>query len=122
MLEHLDIQIIELGDDYLKASMPVDHRTRQPMGLLHGGASLVLAESLGSIAGNLAVEAEYYCVGLEINGNHISSLTEGLITGQAKPIHIGKTTQVWEIKISSETGKLVCISRLTLAVLKSSTK
>ncbi len=118
MEEHLGIEIVEVGNDFLAATMPVDHRTRQPYGFLHGGASAVLAESLGSMAGNLCVDPrKRYCVGLEINANHIRAVKEGVVKGTCRPVHLGKTTQVWEIKITNEADKLVCISRLTLAVL-----
>ncbi len=121
MMEHLDMQIVEIGEDYLKATMPVDHRTVQPMGLLHGGASLALAESLGSVAGTLCLNPETsYCVGVEINANHIRSVREGRVTGITKPVHLGKMTQVWEIKIFTGQNKLVCISRITLAVIQKS--
>lgn len=119
MMEHLDIKITEIGDSYIKATMPVDSRTVQTHGLLHGGASVVLAESLGSIAGSLVLNMkEQFCVGLDINANHIRSVKNGLVTGITKPIHIGRSTQVWEIKIYDEGNMLVCISRLTLAVIK----
>ncbi|MGH1352180.1 MAG: hotdog fold thioesterase [Methyloligellaceae bacterium] len=114
---HVEIKVIEIGEDFIVGTMPVDHRTKQPYGLLHGGASVVLAESIGSIAGNLAVEETQYCVGLEINANHLAKATEGFVTGVAKAIHIGRNTQVWEIRIHREDKKPVCISRLTLAVL-----
>jgi 1,4-dihydroxy-2-naphthoyl-CoA hydrolase len=118
MGEHIGIEFTEIGDNYLKASMPVDNRTKQPMGLLHGGASVALAETLGSVAATMCVNPERYsCVGLEINANHIRSVTKGLVVGTAKSIHIGKSTQVWEIKIESETGKLLCVSRITMAVI-----
>lgn len=114
---HLGIEFIEYGDDYLKAKMPVDERTHQPFGLLHGGASCVLAESLGSMAGAFCVEwGKQYVVGLEINANHISSVRDGYVVGTARPVHIGRSTQVWDIRIETEAGKLVCVSRLTLAV------
>ncbi len=116
---HVSIDVTEIGDDFLVGTMPVDHRTVQPHGLLHGGASVVLAETLGSIAGNLAVGDGQYCVGLEINANHLGKATEGYVTGVAKAVHIGRTTQVWEIRIHREDKKPVCISRLTLAVLDS---
>lgn len=119
MGEHLGIEFIEIGSDFLKARMPVDHRTKQPLGLLHGGASVVLAETLGSVAGNAVVDiSKFYCVGLEINANHIKSATKGYVIGKASPIHIGNKTQVWEIRITSESDALICISRLTLAVLE----
>ena len=118
MVEHLGIEIEEVGDDFLVASMPVDHRTVQPMGILHGGASIVLAETVGSMAANLAVDEGYYCVGLEVNGNHLKSVTEGRVFGKATPVHLGRKTQVWDIRISDDSGKNTCISRLTMAVLK----
>jgi 1,4-dihydroxy-2-naphthoyl-CoA hydrolase len=115
--EHIGIEFIEIGDDYIVAKMPVDHRTRQPLGLLHGGASCVLAESLGSIAGSLCIDqTKQVAVGLEINANHIRAVKDGFVYGTARPIHVGKSTQVWDIKILTEDKKLVCISRLTLAV------
>jgi 1,4-dihydroxy-2-naphthoyl-CoA hydrolase len=119
MMEHLGILITEVGEDYLTGTMPVDHRTIQPMGLLHGGASVVLAETLGSIAGSISCNGlEEYVVGLEINANHIKSARNGLVTGIARPIHIGGRTQVWEIRITNEALELVCISRITLAVIQ----
>ena len=118
MVEHLGIEMEEVGDDYLIASMPVDHRTVQPMGILHGGASIVLAETVGSMAANLAVEEGYYCVGLEVNGNHLKSVSEGRVFAKTTPVHLGRKTQVWDIRISDEAGKNTCISRLTMAVLK----
>ena len=118
MIEHLGIEFLEVGDDYVKARMPVDHRTIQPFGLLHGGASVALAETLGSVAANLCVDRENkMCVGLEINANHIRPVTNGFVYGIARPIHIGASTQLWEIRIHDEHEKLVCISRLTMAVL-----
>lgn len=118
MSEHLGIQIIEKGDDYLKAAMPVDSRTRQPLGILHGGASCVLAETVGSIAANFCVDlATHYCVGLDINTNHIRIAKSGLVVGTAKPFHLGQTTQVWGIEIKTEAGQLVSVTRLTMAVL-----
>ncbi len=115
--EYIGIEFTEIGDDYISAKMPVDHRTRQPLGLLHGGASCVLAESLGSVAGSLCLDqTKQYAVGLEINANHIRSVKEGYVYGTARPVHIGKSTQVWDIKIVTEEHKLVCVSRLTLAV------
>jgi len=119
MTEHVGIEWLEVGENYLKATMPVDHRTRQPYGFLHGGASATLAETLGSVGAAMVVDLnQYICVGLEINANHLRSATEGKVTGIAMPIHIGSTTQVWDIKIYNEKEKLVCISRLTVAVLK----
>ena len=116
--EHIGIEWLEIGEDFVKAKMPVDHRTRQPMGLLHGGASVVLAESIGSVAANLCLDVtKEYAVGLDINSNHLKGVREGFVFGIAKPIHIGGKTQVWEIKIYDENDKLVNISRLTMAVL-----
>ena len=117
--EHLGMQFTEIGDDFIRGTMPVDHRTHQPYGLLHGGASVALAETLGSVGAALTVDAEkFMCVGLEINANHVRSVRSGVVTGTAKPIHIGATTQVWDIRITDERDKLVCVSRLTVAVLK----
>jgi 1,4-dihydroxy-2-naphthoyl-CoA hydrolase len=117
--EVLDIRITEIGIDYLCGTMPVDARTHQPAGILHGGASVVLAESLGSIAAALVADPErFQCVGLDINANHIRSKKEGIVTGKATPIHIGRSTQVWAIDICDEIGKRVCIARLTMAVLE----
>ncbi|MEI6874985.1 MAG: hotdog fold thioesterase [Spirochaetota bacterium] len=119
MVDHIGIEITEVGDDYLKGRMPVDGRTTQPFGLLHGGASAAFAETLGSIAGTILVDREREaCVGLEINANHIRSARSGYVYGTARPIHIGSSTQVWDIRIEDERGKLVCVSRLTLAVVK----
>ena len=118
MVEHIGIEFLEIGADYIKARMPVDHRTIQPMGLLHGGASVALAETLGSVAAYLCIDAsQKMCVGLDINANHIRSVASGFVVGVVRPIHIGGSTQVWEIRITDEQGKLVCISRLTMAVL-----
>lgn len=118
MGEYLGIEWTELGDNFLKARMPVDHRTRQPYGLLHGGASCALAETIGSVASAMVVDhAKFYCVGLEINANHIRSAREGFVTGVASPLHIGSSTHVWDIKIYDEKEKLVCVSRLTVAVI-----
>ncbi len=115
---HLGIRYVERGDDYLKASMPVDARTRQPMGILHGGASVVLAETLGSWASYMSLDETRYSVGLEVNANHIKSVSSGLVTGTARPVHLGNSTQVWDITIENEDGRLICLSRLTMAVLK----
>jgi 1,4-dihydroxy-2-naphthoyl-CoA hydrolase len=116
LIEHLGIEYLEIGHDYLRAKMPVDSRTKQPAGLLHGGASLVLAETLGSVAAGLCVDREKRrVVGLEINANHIRPVSDGWVTGITKPIHIGNSTQVWEINIYNEQDKLVCVSRLTVA-------
>ena len=119
MVEHLGIEYTEIGKDFISAKMPVDHRTHQPHGFLHGGASVALAETLGSVAANMFIDqTKNYCVGLEINANHIRSIKSGWVYGTAIPIHIGKTTQIWEIKINNNKRQLVNISRLTLAVLK----
>lgn len=119
MSEHLGILFSEIGDNYLKATMPVDHRTKQPYGLLHGGASVALAETLGSVASSLVLDTNVFiCVGLEINANHIRSVNQGLVTGTATPVHLGSSTHVWEIKIHDQRERLVCISRLTVAILK----
>lgn len=119
MLGHLDIVFTKVADNTIEATMPVDHRTVQPMGLLHGGASVVLAETLGSIAANYMLgDKNEYCVGLEVNANHIKSVRDGRITGITQPLHIGKSTQVWEIKIYDEARSLVCVSRITMAVIK----
>lgn len=121
MVEHIGIEFIEFGDDFIKAKMPVDHRTYQPMGLLHGGAHVVLAETLGSMAANLCIDnTKEYALGLDINSNHIRAVKTGFVIGTAKPIHIGSKTQVWEIKITDENEKLLNISRLTMIVLKHS--
>jgi 1,4-dihydroxy-2-naphthoyl-CoA hydrolase len=119
MVDHLGIEFTGIGPDYLEATMPVDHRTKQPLGLLHGGANVTLAETLGSVASSLTVDpAKYSCVGLEINANHLKAVREGTVKGVAKPVHIGRTTQVWEIKIFNEGNQLCCISRITIAVLE----
>lgn len=118
MLEFLEIEFTEAGDDFLVAKMPVNEKTKQPLGLLHGGASVVLAESLGSIAANILLNpSSQYAVGLEINANHIRSVKEGFVFGKATPIHIGKSTHVWDIKITNPKGQLVAISRITMAIL-----
>ncbi|MBQ0755526.1 MAG: hotdog fold thioesterase [Amphritea sp.] len=117
LVDHLGIEITEIGPDYVCASMPVDTRTHQPMGLLHGGASVVLAETLGSVAAQLAAEPGHSCVGLEVNANHLSGISTGRVYGKASPIHIGRSTQVWDIRIKDENDKAICISRLTMSVL-----
>ncbi|MDH5474837.1 MAG: hotdog fold thioesterase [Cyclobacteriaceae bacterium] len=118
MMEHLGIEFTEMGEGYVCAKMPVDHRTHQPFGILHGGASVVLAETLGSVAAHTTIDFEkQFCVGQEINANHIKSIRSGYVFGKATPIHIGKRSQVWEIRITSENDELVCITRLTMAVL-----
>ncbi|HXH01335.1 MAG TPA: hotdog fold thioesterase [Xanthomonadaceae bacterium] len=117
LIERLGIEFTELGADFLVGAMPVDARTHQPYGLLHGGASVALAETLGSTAGNLCVDDGEMCVGLEINANHLHEVRDGHVTGTARALHVGRRTQVWEIRIEDETGRLACISRLTLAVI-----
>lgn len=115
---HLGIAYIEVGDAHLTATMPVDHRTHQPMGVLHGGASVALAETMGSAGAYLCVDSTAFSVvGLEINANHVRAVRSGLVTGIAKPLHIGRSTQLWEIRITDDADRLVCISRLTVAVL-----
>jgi 1,4-dihydroxy-2-naphthoyl-CoA hydrolase len=117
MGEHLGIEVLEIGPDFLRGRMPVDARTKQPMGLLHGGASVALAESLGSVAGKLCLDPGNECVGLEINANHIRAVRGGYVTGTARPVHLGIRTQVWSIEITEESRKIVCVSRLTLAII-----
>ena len=118
MMETLDIRITAFGDDWLAGTMPVDHRTHQPYGLLHGGASVALAETLGSTAAMLTLDPDKeMTVGLDINANHIRGVRSGVVTGTARPLHIGRSTQVWEIRIADDAGALVCISRLTMAVI-----
>lgn len=119
MMEHLDITIDEIGNDYLVGSMPVDFRTIQPYGILHGGASVTLAETLASLAAHITVDdTKFQTVGLEINANHIKSVRSGRVYGTAKPIHLGNKTQVWEVKILNENKELTCISRVTMAVIE----
>ena len=118
MIERLGIQVVDIGDDYVRGTMPVDARTHQPYGLLHGGASVSLAETLGSIGAMLCVDAKTeLAVGIEINANHVRGVTSGTVTGTARPIHVGRSSQVWEIRIEDERGRLVCIARLTVAVV-----
>ena len=118
MGQHLGIEFTEVGEDFLKGRMPVDHRTRQPYGLLHGGASVALAETLGSVASAFVVDRrQYNAVGLEINANHLRGVREGFVAGIARPLHLGKTTHVWDIRIYDEKEKLVCVSRLTVAII-----
>ncbi len=118
LMEALGIRMTAIGDDWLQGTMPVDRRTHQPYGLLHGGASVALAETLGSSAAMLTLDAsKERAVGLDINANHVRGVLSGTVTGTARPLHIGRSTQVWEIRIEDEAGKLVCISRLTMAVV-----
>ncbi len=118
LAEQLGIDITEIGSDFLCGRMPVDHRTHQPMGLLHGGASVAFAETLASIGAALQVDlTKKACVGLEINANHVRGVREGWVYGKASALHIGRTTQIWETRITNETGDLVCLSRMTVAVI-----
>ncbi len=117
MVEHVGIVFTRIGDNALEATMPVDNRTRQPFGLLHGGASVVLAETLGSVAGYLCTEGEQKIVGLEVNANHLRSAREGIVRGVCTAVHVGRRHQVWQIEISDEQGRLCCTSRLTTAVV-----
>jgi 1,4-dihydroxy-2-naphthoyl-CoA hydrolase len=114
---HLGIEFLEVGDDYLKGRVPVDERTRQPAGILHGGVSVVLAETLGSVGAAYAAPAGSRVVGLDINANHIRAVADGWVTGTARPIHVGRTTQVWQIEMTNDQGQITCVSRLTMAVL-----
>lgn len=118
MVEHLGIEFTEVGADFLRAEMPVDARTRQPYGILHGGASVALAETVGSVGANACIDYEtQHCVGLEVNGNHLRWVRSGKVVATGRPLHMGRKTQVWEIRIEDRDGRLVCVSRLTLAVL-----
>ena len=116
---HLGIEFLEVGDDFIRARVPVDSRTRQPYGLLHGGVSVVLAETLGSCGAAFSCPEGYRAVGLDINANHLRGATSGWVTGVARPVHIGRTTQVWQIDLSNDAGELTCVSRITMAVLAS---
>ena len=119
MVEYLGIEFTEIGDDFIRGTMPVEGRTRQPYGLLHGGASVALAETLGSTGATMCVDAtQYQCVGQEINANHVRAARTGLVTGTARPVHLGARSQVWTIDIVNSAGKLVCTSRLTMAVIR----
>ena len=119
MADFLGLEWTAIGDEFLEISMPVNEKTRQPYGILHGGASCALAETIGSVASAMVVDhSKFYCVGLEINANHIRSAREGIVTGIATPLHLGRTTHVWDIKIFDEKEKLVCVSRLTVAILE----
>lgn len=117
MLRTLDIRVTEVGDDWLRGTMPVDERTRQPYGILHGGASVALAETLGSSAAMLCCDDGFAAVGLDINANHVRAVRDGTVTGTARPLHVGHSTQVWEIRIENDAGELACIARLTIAVV-----
>ena len=116
-VSHLGIEFVEVGDDFLRARVPVDERTRQPFGLLHGGVSVVLAETLGSVGAYHASPEGHRGVGLDINANHLRAATSGWVTGTARPVHIGRTTQVWQIDMVNDEGQLTCVSRITMAVL-----
>lgn len=119
MSSFLEMKYVEIGDDFLKLSMPVNEKTTQPYGFVHGGASCALAETVGSIASALVIDLEkYYCVGLEINANHLKSVTSGIVTGVCTPLHLGKSTHVWDIKIYDDKERLYCVSRLTVAILE----
>jgi 1,4-dihydroxy-2-naphthoyl-CoA hydrolase len=115
---HLGIEFLEVGDDFIRARVPVDHRTRQPYGLLHGGVSVVLAETLGSCGAAYSSPPGWRAVGLDINANHLRSATQGWVTGTTKPVHIGRSTQVWHIDLIDEQGRLTCVSRITMAMLE----
>ena len=118
MMEHLGIEFTDIGKEFVSAKMPVDHRTHQPFGLLHGGASVTLAETLGSVASSCVIDgSKQFCVGLEINANHLRGVKNGHVYGTAKSVHLGKSTHVWEIKIENEKDELICISRITMAIL-----
>ena len=116
-VSHLGIEFVEVGDDFLRARVPVDERTRQPFGLLHGGVSVVLAETLGSVGAYHASPEGHRGVGLDINANHLRAATSGWVTGTARPVHIGRTTQVWQIDMVNDAGALTCVSRMTMAML-----
>jgi 1,4-dihydroxy-2-naphthoyl-CoA hydrolase len=119
MGEHIGIRFTEVGPDFIKATMPVDHRTHQPYGLLHGGASVALAETLGSVGAAMVIDQDkFICVGQEINANHIRGVRDGFVTGITRPLHMGSTSHVWEIKIYDEKERLVCASRITVAILE----
>jgi 1,4-dihydroxy-2-naphthoyl-CoA hydrolase len=121
MVEHIDIRFTELGPDYLRATMPVDHRTVQTMGILHGGASVALAETVGSTAANLCLDPKKQaCVGQDINANHLRPVASGLVTATARPVHIGTRSQVWQIDIHDDRDRLICVSRLTMAIINRS--
>jgi 1,4-dihydroxy-2-naphthoyl-CoA hydrolase len=123
LVEQLGIEFIAAGDDYTSAKMPVDARTRQPAGMLHGGASVVLAETLASWASSLTVDpSANHCVGLEINANHVRAVASGWVIGTARPLHLGRSTQIWEVRIVDEQDRLVCVSRVTMAVLNAANR
>ena len=115
---HLGIEFLEVGEDFIKARVPVDHRTRQPYGLIHGGVSVVLAETLGSCGAVYCTPPGFRCVGLDINANHLKGASSGWVTGVTKPVHVGRSTQVWAIELRNDQGELTCVSRITMAVLQ----
>ena len=114
---HLGIEFLEVGDDFIRARVPVDERTRQPYGLLHGGVSVVLAETLGSCGAAFAAPEGHRTAGLDINANHLKGVTSGWVIGTTRPVHIGRSTQVWAIELTNEAGELTCVSRITMAML-----
>lgn len=116
-VQHLGIEFLEVGDDFIRARVPVDTRTQQPYGLLHGGVSVALAETLGSCGAIYSCPEGQRAVGLDINANHLKGATSGWVTGIARPVHIGRTTQVWQIDLTNDAGELTCVSRITMAVL-----
>jgi 1,4-dihydroxy-2-naphthoyl-CoA hydrolase len=117
--KHLGIEFTEIGPDYLRGRMPVDERTHQPFGILHGGASVALAETLGSVGAGLVIDrSKYTCVGQEINANHIRAISSGFVIGTARPVHLGRRSHVWEIRITDEQDRLICISRLTMFIIE----
>ena len=115
--ERLGVEFLEVGDDFIRARVPVDSRTRQPYGILHGGVSVVLAETLGSCGAAFACAPGHRAVGLDINANHIRSASSGWVTGVARPVHMGRSTHVWQVELTNEAGQLTCVSRLTLSIL-----
>jgi|TARA_B110001454_G_C12489296_1_gene337731 1,4-dihydroxy-2-naphthoyl-CoA hydrolase len=120
--QHLGIKITDVGDDYLTGTMPADHRTFQPYGIVHGGANVVLAETLGSMAGAHVIDTEHYlCMGQEVSATHLRPVSSGLVTGTARPIHLGRRSQVWEIRLTNDQGKLSCIAKLILAIVPKKT-
>lgn len=116
-VQHLGMEFLEVGDDFITARVPVDARTKQPYGLLHGGVSVVLAETLGSCGAAFSCPPGHRAVGLDINANHLKGATSGWVTGTTRPVHIGRTTQVWQIELRNDAGELTCVSRITMAVL-----
>lgn len=117
VVQQLGIEFLEVGDDFIRGRVPVDGRTHQPMGILHGGVSVVLAETLGSCGAASAAPVGHRAVGLDINANHLRSVASGWVSGIARPVHVGRSTQVWQIELSNDKGQLTCVSRLTMAIL-----